>query len=410
MPSVPASLGRLVSLRWLSVALMLAAGLVVAPLSSIDIPLTAILTISALLALWNLITRKIFDLHQDAGVWHLFFDLTVDLVAWSSFLYLTGGATNPMISLLLPLIAVAATMLPGRLAWPLAALAVCAYSWLWSHHLPLHLANPAHAVSWHLGGMWATFAVSAFVIVGYITRMTRAMRLRDQALANAREQQMRNERVVALANLAAGAAHELGTPLGTMRLLVDELKRDIHEGEAADDLQLMTQQIDQCKTILSRLTAATGRARADDPATLPVKIWLDQLIAPLQAQRPGVTLVRHDADPDAPVRVDVAFEQAIRNLVSNAVTASEGKPVKIETRQRGDMIELKITDRGPGLPAEIIDTLNHPEIRSNLPTEGLGIGLLLTLSSIEHCGGSLDYDTHQDRGTVAIVIVPLATP
>ena len=409
-PSVPASLARLVSLRWLSVVLMLGAGLVVAPLSSIDVPQVSILLIATTLAIWNLVTRRIFDLHQDAGAGHLFFDLTVDLMAWSSFLYLTGGATNPMISLLLPLIAVGATVLPGRLAWPLATLAVCAYSWLWTHHLPLGMTDPSRAVSWHLGGMWATFAVSAGVIVWYITRMTRAVRTRDQALANAREHRMRNERVVALANLAAGAAHELGTPLGTMRLLVDELKREITDGASADDLQLMAQQIDQCKTILSRLTAAAGHARAEGPSVRPVKLWLDQLLATLLAQRPGVELVRADADPDAPVGADVAFDQAIRNLVSNAVTASKGKPVRIETRRRGALIDLAIADQGPGLPPGILDTLHQFERREQLPTEGLGIGLLLTLSSIEHCGGSLEYDSRPGLGTVATVTIPVAQP
>lgn len=403
-------MARLVSLRWLSVVLMLMTGLVIAPMFGIRAPTASILVVAASLSAWNLLTRKLLSLHADAGAWPLFVDLAVDLMAWGSFLYLTGGATNPMISLLLPLIAVGATLLPAPLAWALAGIAVALYSWLWTHHIPLAMADHAHAISWHLGGMWATFAVSATVIAWYITRMNRAMRARDEALANAREQRLRNERVVALANLAAGAAHELGTPLGTMRLLVDELKRDLTQPDQQEDLKLMASQIDQCKEILSRLTAAAGRARAEGPMVRGVKDWLDRLLDTLLEQRPGLQLTRNDTAPDTRVSVDVALDQAVRNLVSNAVTASAGKSVDIETRRRGDMIDLTIADRGPGMPAGLLETLHHPELRTSLPTEGLGIGLLLTVSSIEHCGGSLDYAPRPGGGTIAHVTIPIAKP
>jgi two-component system sensor histidine kinase RegB len=409
-PSVPAALQRLVSLRWVSILLMLGTTLLVAPAFGIHAPTASILIVTGSLAAWNLITLKLAAMHADGGPWPLFIDLVVDLMAWGCFLYLAGGATNPMISLLLPVIAVGATLLPTQLAWALAAISVGVYSWLWTHHIPLGMANEAQAISWHLGGMWATFAVSALVIAWYITRMNRAMRARDRALATAREQRLRNERVVAMANLAAGAAHELGTPLGTMRLLVDELRRELHGPEQQEDLQLMANQIEQCKEILSRLTAAAGRARADGPAVRPVGAWLDALLATLLEQRPGLTLLRTDADPTVPVAVDVALDQAIRNLVSNAVTASFEQAVEISSARRGDMIDLAIADRGPGMPPGLLETLHHPERRGALPTEGLGIGLLLTVSSIEHCGGSLEYAPRPGGGTIAHVTIPIAKP
>jgi len=403
-------MARLVSLRWLSVALMIATGVLIAPIFGIRAPTASILVVAVSLGTWNLLTRKMLTTHPLAGAWPIFFDLVVDLMAWGSFLYLTGGATNPMISLLLPLIAVGATLLTAPMAWGLAGIAVAVYSWLWTHHIPLSMTDHTHAVSWHLGGMWATFAVSAVVIAWYITRMNRAMRARDQALLNAREHRLRNERVVALANLAAGAAHELGTPLGTMRLLVDELRREMRQPEQQEDLQLMANQIDQCKEILSRLTAAAGRARAEGPSVRAVKEWLDRLLETLQEQRPGVQLMRRDEAPDVPVSVDVALDQAVRNLVSNAVTASAGASVEIVSRRRGDMVDLEIYDRGPGMPPGLLETLHHPELRTSLPTEGLGIGLLLTVSSIEHCGGSLDYAPRPGGGTIAHVTIPVAMP
>jgi signal transduction histidine kinase len=143
---------------------------------------------------------------------------------------------------------------------------------------------------------------------------------------------------------------------------------------------------------------------------LCVKDWLDRLLDTLLEQRPGLQLTRRDATPDTPVSVDVALDQAVRNLVSNAVTASAGESVDIETRRRGDMIDLTIADRGPGMPAGLLETLHHPELRTSLPTEGLGIGLLLTVSSIEHCGGSLEYAPRPGGGTIAHVTIPIAKP
>ncbi|MCB1960048.1 MAG: HAMP domain-containing histidine kinase [Rhodocyclaceae bacterium] len=400
-------IARLVSLRWLSIGVMLAIALGAEPLFGIRVPLVPVLIVSAALGAWNLLARRAT---LENGRWHVLLELLIDLAAWTSFLYLTGGATNPLISLLLPLIAVGAAVLPAAQTWLLSLLAVGAYTWLWNHHLPLGLQDPAQAVHWHLAGMWVTFALSAAVVTWYVSRMTQAMRLRDQALAEAREKRLRSERILAMANLAAGAAHEMGTPLATMKLLVDGLRSGDNPAQADEDLALMSQQIGHCREILTRLAEAGGRPRPESARRTALGPWLDALINTLRTQRPDLRVSRTQADATADLIADTALDQAMRNLINNAASAAPDTPVDISTTCHGELLQVRIADRGAGMPAAVLATLNAPESRRHLPSEGLGIGLMLSISAIEQLGGSLEYTPRHGGGTIATVTLPTASP
>ena len=274
-PSPVDALRRLISLRWLSIVAMGGVLLCVPWLLDIRLPGESLLPVLAALLVANglsmLRLRHLAEIHAA----ELFGQLCIELAAWSAFLYFTGGATNPLISLLLPLVAIGAAILPGRWAWPLAVLAVVAYSVLWDFNEQLDIYDSGLAVHWHLAGMWLTFALSAGVIVWYVVRMTAAIRSRDQALAAARESSLRSERIVALGNLAAGAAHELGTPLGTMAIVAGELARNrALDDDTRADAEILLTQIAHCKTLLGGLTLRAGSLRAEGGSTLAADAWL----------------------------------------------------------------------------------------------------------------------------------------
>ncbi|WP_323002465.1 ATP-binding protein [Denitromonas sp.] len=406
-------LARLVSLRWYTVLAMLVLAVGAAPALNIRIPAVPILLIAAALGLWNLLTQRFLRPGDDPGAWSLLLELLIDLAAWSAVLYLTGGATNPLISLFLPLIAVGAAVLPVMQTWLLAVVSIGVYSLLWIYHRPLGLADPTRAIDWHLAGMWGTFAVSALVITWYVSRMTAAVRARDMALAQARERRLRNERIVAMANLAAGAAHEMGTPLGTMRLIVDNLQAQCcDDPETREDLGIMAQQIGHCRAILSRLTASGGQARVEAGGALDVADWLDELVMTIESQRPEVRIDCTDTSPLGGLRMvaDQSLTQAVHNLINNAATASPDRRVTLDARRDGERFRLDILDRGPGIPADILDTLHQAPAKPDPGRGGLGIGLLLSLGAIEAFGGTLHYAAREGGGTITTVNLPLLNP
>ena len=217
---------RAVILRWWLLAAVTLAVLSAPTLLDIALPQAPMFGVLALMAFFNgyVQWRAVDD--EPVSASELFGQLCVDLVALAILLYLSGGAANPLISFLLVPVAMAALSLPGALTAAVALLAIGFYSLLMWQFLPLPVADAARATRLHLGGMWLTFVVSATMIAWFVARMTASIRERDSRLAAAREQALRDERMVALGALAAGAAHELGTPLATMAVVAGELERD----------------------------------------------------------------------------------------------------------------------------------------------------------------------------------------
>ncbi len=227
-------------LRWWLLAAVAFAVSAAPGLLDLGLPRLPMLAVVVLVAAFNawLQWRALSD--EATGAVELFGQLVVDLVALGILLYLSGGAANPLISFLLVPVAVAALSLPGRLTAAVALLAVAIYTLLMWFYLPLPVADAERAARLHLGGMWLTFVVSATMIAWFVARMTASIRERDARLAAAREQALRDERVVALGALAAGAAHELGTPLATMAVVVGELEQDARlDADARADLALV---------------------------------------------------------------------------------------------------------------------------------------------------------------------------
>jgi two-component system sensor histidine kinase RegB len=148
---------------------------------------------------------------KDIALLSPFLQLSLDLIAWGIYIYFSGGTTNPLISVLLPLVAIGAIVLRQVQAWMLGGLAIMTYSVLSQEYEPLAITDVDMATHLHLVGMWIVFVVSAIVLTWFILQLTRALRERDVALAAAREQAIRNDWLVSIGSLAAEAAHELST-------------------------------------------------------------------------------------------------------------------------------------------------------------------------------------------------------
>lgn len=429
---------RLVSLRWHSISALIIFALIVPHLVSLRIPVPTLLGFALMLGCINLLCY--WPHWNPASPNSILAQLTADLLAWSGVLYFTGGASNPLITLLLPPVAIGATLLPRRHAWLLTGLSVLAYTCLWQWSEPLHLdfpdssalaphnhqhhshpvaeaAPPASdpslqqeaAIRWHLAGMWLTFAVTAGLITGSVVRLTRQIRERDEAIAQIRENLLRDQHILALGNLAAGAAHKLGTPLNSVALLMDDLRHDARLPEdALEDCDLAYQETLRCKSILAVLSQQNAASPINEFMTC--QIWWQTIIEHWRNHSPEAQFVQDIRDTNFNhllINPEPTLELAIHNFMDNAWRENKtlNKPIKISIEYNNSYLLINIGDSGTGLPEEILQTLGK-EPAGNFAT-GMGIGILLAVSSIKRNNGTVDFHQNIPNGTIVSIRLPV---
>jgi len=340
----------------------------------------------------------------------------VDLGALSALLFLSGGTTNPFVSLYLPSLAIAAAVLPWHLMIWLAAFAVACYAVLGFESVPLNLDNPANLFDYYRAGMWVNFTVSVGLIAWFVARMSQALRQRDAALGDAQQRLLRDERAVALGVQAATVAHEIGTPLSTIAMLTEEL-RDAARADAglkpyAADIDLLEQQMSMCTSALARL-----RSRASAPGSRQsVGEWLDSFVQQWRLRHPHVELDTLAAAPAGAVVDDtVAVSQILTILLDNAARASRDHvTLKASLVEHNSAIEFEVCDAGPGIPASLRASLGTAPVDST--QGGHGVGLYLAFSAAARLGGSIELTDARDtrprevtpRGTRAVLRLPVA--
>jgi two-component system sensor histidine kinase RegB len=398
---------RAVILRWWLLAAVAVAVSSAPTFLDIGLPRLPMFAVVGLMAGFNAYIQWSTRANVETGAAELFGQLCVDLVALGILLYLSGGAANPLISFLLVPVAVAALSLPGRHTAAVAVLAIAIYSLLMWRFLPLPVADAERGARLHLGGMWLTFVVSATMIAWFVARMTASIRERDNRLAAAREQALRDERVVALGAMAAGAAHELGTPLATMAVVVGELEQEPSlDADARADLALVREQIALCKGIISNMAARTGATRPEQLEAQDCAEWVRGVCARWQAMRPRAgsrVIVEGDGAPWIPI--DAALEQGLTSLLNNAADASDCE-IEVRLAWNEAALTIVIEDRGPGFPAEVLRDAGRAPLSAR--EGGAGIGLLLAFSAVERLGGRIALANRPGGGACVSIELPVA--
>lgn len=342
----------------------------------------------------------------------LFAQLSIDVLALSVLLYYSGGSTNPFILLyLLPLVIAAAT-LPGRHTWGMAALTTACYSVLMFYYIPLphnHQHEGDSAFNAHVVGMWLGFVFSTVVVAYFVVRMAQAVRNRDETLARVREEILRNERIVALGTQAAGAAHELGTPLSTMAVVIGELQHDAAaQPDLHESLGILNEQVQGCKRILDKILA---NAQVDRAAELqPADRLMAEVLNEWQLLRPTAQYRYHiDSPLPAPlVQMDATLRAALMNLLNNAADAAPAdtplQAIEIHLRWGNGNFTLEIHDHGEGLSEEA--ELKAGSAFFTTKAEGHGIGLFLANATLERLGGSVRLFNCEQGGATTEIILP----
>jgi two-component system sensor histidine kinase RegB len=384
----------------------------------------------AALAVFNLLSWLRLRTQTPVSNLELFAQLCADVSALSILLYYAGGSTNPFVSLyLLPLVIAAAT-LPQGYTWAMAIFTTACYTVLMKYYQPLpgthtmdfdsdmpagmhnhgamlmRAAQPQDdAFNMHVIGMWLGFVISAVVVAYFVVKMADAVRERDERLARAREDTLRNERIVALGIQAASAAHEMGTPLSTLAVVIGELQNETDaQPEWRESLTLLDGQVRNCKRILDKLLA---NAQDSPPQTLQS---MEQLIINVldewQLLRPAVQHRYHSfgIQPAPYARVDSSLRAALLNLLNNAADVSP-EEIDIHVNWTDKFFTLQIQDQGPGLTSDA--TANAGSAFFTTKKEGRGLGLFLANATIEQMGGKVRLFNRASGGATTEVVLPL---
>ncbi|MDX1251212.1 MAG: HAMP domain-containing histidine kinase [Gammaproteobacteria bacterium] len=402
------NLRRLVAFRGVVIAGQLLAVLIAVYGLDIPLPLFPLLTIVAVFAVLNVLTVARLKVASVVTDGELFGHLLLDVAALSALLYLTGGSSNPFVSLFLLSLTMTAVALPVLYTWAMAAITAVCYSVLMVFYLPLPHSHGSD-FNLHVLGMWFNFVLSAGLVAWFVVRMGNTVRERDRALAEAREKALRDEQLVALGTLAAGAAHELGTPLATMAVLTKELARECaSQPEATDKLRILRGQVDRCKGILTTMAASAGQVRAESGRGLALDVYLQDALDQWQAMRPGVVIAQQWTGSQPPPRIvaEQTLTQAILNILNNAADAS---PEQVEVQGEWDASELRliICDRGAGLTPAIQAQAGKALFTTKEPGQGLGMGLFLAHAAIGRFGGSVQLSNREGGGACTRLVLPL---
>src|SRR5579883_1316271 len=403
----------LIRLRWGAISGQVATVLAVARLLNVRLPLLELFAVIGVEAASNVACALLARSGRPAREWWLAAAMGFDTLVLTALLYLSGGPFNPFSFLYLVQIALAAVVLRERWTWALVLLAVACSAVLFAAHRPLALdGTHAEHMSFHLRGMWVAFVVAAAFIVYFLMRVMRALAAREADLQAARQLAARQEKLASLATLAAGAAHELSTPLSTIALAAKELERHVGAGAApsvTEDVALIRSQVERCHDILARMTEDAGEASGEGPSRVAVRELLDGARAGL-GEAPPVRVALDEAAADLAVTLPRrAVAQALHGLVKNAQEAGAGE-VRVRAFVDGRRLCVEVRDEGAGMAPEVLARAGEPFFTTKPPGRGMGLGLFLTRALMQRLDGELRLASQPGRGTTATLVVPLAPP
>ncbi len=346
--------------------------------------------------------------------------MTLDLLSLTGLLYYSGGTANPFSVFYLVNLALCAVILPERWGWILTAVAVGGLTWLVAFRVDVPelqrvaftLDENTRRVTLDELGQLVAMVTCALVIILFVKRVTRRLEFTQAELRRVEREQSRSEKLEALGTLAAGAAHELATPLSTIAVVANEISRHLRGANVPssmkEDVALIRAEVNQCHTILARMTGRAGQSTGDEVTTLTVEELVHDTVSELSAvHRLQVDITDRASHQQISVpRESVA--QAIRGIIQNGLDATEPDGiVRLAVDGVQSMMQLVIQDDGPGMTTEVLNRAGEPFFTTKEPGRGMGLGLFLARSVVERLGGSVRLKSVQGMGVTVVVELPV---
>lgn len=410
-------LQRLLLLRSFVTLSSVVAVFVLLALTDLTVPVTFIVYLIGAIVLSVLIGYRRLAHARPVSDLELFCHILVDVFFLILLLLNTGGASNPLISYLLVLLALTATLLPQTYVNVFSVGGILVYtSFLLldlssDHEMAMSPDNEVMTFQLHLVGMWVIFLVSAVLISVLISRMAKAIKDRELNLAEARENELRNEQLVAIGTLSAGTAHALGTPLSTMAVLLTELDKldaeELRNTDIKDDISVLRQQVTRCKHSLTQLIRYYNKDNTEKDEKLSLKSFADDIQDYIVNIHPTASIdFEFDADTSSVVTSNLSVKHAVINIIENAIkAASSHVDVRFAISQdAAAMFEIAISDDGPGIPSNVMEKIGEPFISGR--KEGMGLGIFLANAAIERAGGSIELSNMNKGGALSVIRLP----
>ena len=367
--------------------------------------------------------------------------MLLDLLALTALLYLTGGTTNPFCVFYLVNFALAAVVLSEFWTWTMVSIGLLALALItfWyqpisgpqvsaarhietaagggaavSHGVAISAAPVVDRVTLLQAGAAVGVGLCGVVVVYFVCRLNEALQHSDARRRFAENQRARSERLEALGTLAAGAGHELNTPLSTIAVVSKELGRELADRDdlpdsVRDDVHLIRDEVERCRNILNRLSLDSGRSAAEPLVEATVAQLVDEVLNDLRAPDQVTVGVRPDASHRTVFVPLVGLAQALRGLVQNALDATSGqKPVFLRASIESGELHLQIEDQGPGMTPDIQSRAFDPFFTTKAPGSGMGLGMFLAQSIIQRLGGRVELESTVGQGTLVEIWLPLA--
>jgi len=400
------NLELLIQLRWAAVLGQLMTIEVVHFGLGIAIPLSQMLSVVGLLAVFNGLSELRRRNGREVSNGELFAALLVDVAALTAQLYFSGGTTNPFVSIYLLQVVLGAVLLDAWAAWALALTSVLCLLALSQLAQPLPISHAQGLASVYVAGMVLCFALSAVLLVALVTRIMANIKRRDARVAQLRERAAEEEHIVRMGLLASGAAHELGTPLSTLAVILGDwlhLPHFTSDPELLQEVSDMEVQVRRCKAIVSGILLSAGGARSESSEATTVRDFFDELVAHWQRTRPHHALAYDNRfDDDEPMAADSALKQMIDNVLDNALEASP-RFQQLTVERQGDALLLTVSDRGPGFAPQILAQLGKP-YQSTKGRPGSGLGLFLVFNVARTLGGEVRAQNGVSGAAVTITL------
>jgi len=409
-PALRASVRQLMVLRTIAVSGQ-AAAIATAWFLGVSLPVAAMTSIVGALIVLNVLTWMRLRGSREASHAEIAAHLGFDLAALTLLLFFSGGATNPF-SLLFVLHVVLMALLLPPLAAAIGTMVVAAcYVALTRAHAPLEMGSgdavPAHLLTF---GWQLSFVLTAAVVAWFVVRIVVTLREHDRLLSEAAQRALRDEAVLRIGALAAGAAHELATPLTTMAVAAGEIARNTDSPSLQHDAGILTSQIEICRETIANLMAAAGHARAVGGGRERLDQFLESIAARCRTMRPEANIICDwDSVLPAPeIFAEQALMQALLALLNNAIDASP-KDVHFTGYREGDALRISIADRGSGLSAGDQGKLGRTFFTTKPTGKGTGLGVVLASRAIERLRGTLCWEDRPGGGTRVKVMLPMAS-